>query len=101
MAEMTFQEILLAAQKLNPQQKALLAHSLEAPPPDMGPTRDELIAELETLRASGAFDNVESLRNKYANPTLDALTDAQLSADIHEAATEWEKELDEFFGDDD
>jgi hypothetical protein len=42
------------------------------------------------------FDDVESLRNKYANPALDALTDAQLSADIHEAATEWEKEPDEF-----
>jgi hypothetical protein len=65
----------------------------------MGPTREDLIAELEALRAAGAFNNVESLRNKYANPALDALTDEQLSADIHEAATEWEKELDEFFGD--
>jgi hypothetical protein len=97
--EITFEEILQAAQKLNPQQKALLAQSLEIPPLDMGPTREELIAELEALRAAGAFDHVESLRNKYANPALDALTDAQLSADIHEAATEWEKELDEFFRD--
>ena len=99
MADITFEEILQAAQKLNPQQKALLAQSLDMPPLDMGPTREELIEELETLRAAGAFDNVESLRNKYANPALDALTDEQLSADIHEAATEWEKELDEFFGD--
>jgi len=99
MADITFEEILQAAQKLNPQQKALLAQSLDMPPLDMGPTREELIEELETLRAAGAFDNVESLRNKYANPALNALTDEQLSADIHEAATEWEKELDEFFGD--
>lgn len=99
MADITFEEILQAAQKLNPQQKALLAQSLEIPPLDMGPTREELIAELEALRSAGAFDNVESLRNKYANPMLEALTDEQLSADIHEAATEWEKELDEFFGD--
>ena len=99
MADITFEEILQAAQKLNPQQKALLAQSLDIPPLDMGPTREELIAELEALRAAGAFDNVESLRNKYANPALDALTDEQISADIHEAATEWEKELDEFFGD--
>jgi hypothetical protein len=98
MADITFEEILQAAQKLNPQQKALLIQSLEIPPLDM-PTREELIAELEALRAAGAFDNVESLRNKYANPAFDALTDEQLSADIREAATEWEKELDEFFGD--
>jgi len=99
MADITFEEILQAAQKLNPQQKALLIQSLEIPPVDIGPTREELIAELEALRAAGAFDNVESPRNKYANPALEALTDEQLSADIHEAATEWEKELDEFFGD--
>ena len=99
MADLTFEEILQAVQKLNPKQKALLVQSLETPPLDMGPTRDELIAELEALRVAGAFDDVESLRNKYANPALDDLTDEQLAADIHEAATEWEKELDEFFGD--
>ena len=100
MADITFEEILQAAQKLNPQQKAMLAQSLKITPLDVGPNREELIAELEVLRSVGAFDNVESLRNKYANPALDALTDEQLSADIHETSTEWEKELDEFFGDD-
>lgn len=100
MAEMTFEEILEAAQKLTPQQKALLAQSLELPPPDLGPTREQLIAELEALRAAGAFEGTASLRNKYANPALADMTDEQLLADIHEAATEWEKELDEFFEDD-
>lgn len=99
MADITFEEVLQAAQKLTPQQKVLLAQSLAVPPLDMGPTREELIAELETLRAAGAFNHVESLRNQYANPVLDALTGEQLSAELHEAATEWEKELDEFFGD--
>jgi hypothetical protein len=99
MADITFEEILQAAQKLNPQQRALLAQSLEIPVPDMGPTREELIAELEALQAAGAFNNVESLRNKFANPSFAALTDKQILADIREAATEWEKELDEFFGD--
>lgn len=97
MADITFDEIVQAARKLSPQQKSLLARSLELPPLDIGPTREDLIAELEMLRESGAFDNVESLRNKYANPALSDLTDEQLAADIHEAATEWEKELDEFF----
>jgi hypothetical protein len=44
---------------------------------------------------------VESLRNRYANPALDDLSDEELRATIHEAATEWEKELDEFFSDQD
>ncbi len=101
MADLTFAEILQAVQKLNPQQKALLAKRLDLPPPDLGPTREALIAELAALRAAGAFDHVESLRNRYANPALDALTDEQLSADIHAAATAWEQELDEFFADDD
>lgn len=101
MADITFEEIVQAARKLSPQQKTLLAESLDLPPLDIGPTREELIRELESLRAVGAFNNVESLRNKYANPILYDLTDEQLSADIHEAATEWEKELDEFFGDED
>lgn len=101
MVDITFAEIMQAAQKLNPEQKALLVQSLEMPSLDMGPTREQLIAELDSLRAAGAFDQVESLLNKYANPALDDLTDEQLSADIHEAATAWEQELDEFFGDED
>ena len=100
MTNLTFEEILEAARQLSPRQKALLVQELELLPIDMGPTRDELIVELEALRNAGAFDNVESLRNKYANPTLDALTDEQLAEDIREAATEWEKEMDEFFQDD-
>src|SRR5258707_2654646 len=32
------------------------------------PTREELIGELNDLRAAGAFKNVESLYGKYANP---------------------------------
>ncbi len=97
MADLTFEEILQAAQKLSPTQKALLIESLQAA---SEPTREQLIAELEGLRAVGAFEHVESLRNKYYNPALDDLTDEQLLADIHEIATEWEKEVDEFFGDD-
>jgi hypothetical protein len=68
---------------------------------DIGPTREQLIAELESLRTASDFDHVESLPNKYANFALDDMTNEQLSADIHEAATEWEQELDEFFSDED
>jgi hypothetical protein len=99
MADITFEELIQAVQKLTPQQKALLAQSLNEPSIDLTPTREELLAELEALRKTGAFKRSESLRNRYVNPAVDDLTDEQLSADIHEAATEWEQELDEFFGD--
>jgi len=96
MVDITFEEIMQAAQALTPQQKALLRESL-----DIEPTREQLITELEELRNAGAFKNIESLRNRYANPAVSDLSDEQLSADIHEAATEWEQELNEFFGDED
>lgn len=96
MADITFEELMQAVQKLTPKQKALLAQSLRTPPIDLTPTREELLAEFEALRKSGAFKRVESLRNKYANQAVDDLTDEQLSADIHETATEWEQELGEF-----
>ena len=59
------------------------------------PVRDELIAETEALWVVGAFGEAESLCNKYANPALDDLSDEDLRATLHQAATEWESELDE------
>lgn len=60
------------------------------------PTREELVTELENLRAAGAFDNVESLYGKYANPSVPAMTEDEFHADLHAIATEWEQELDDF-----
>ena len=39
--------------------------------------------------------------NAYYSPEVESLTAEQLLADLHEIATEWEQELDEFFGDGD
>jgi hypothetical protein len=94
-ANITFKELVEAASKLPPAQKAALVQTLQVPT-NSNPTREQLIAEMEALRAAGAFDQVVSLRNKYANPSLHDVSDAELRATIHEAATEWEKELDEF-----
>jgi hypothetical protein len=96
MATLTFAEIVAAASKLSPGQKAALAHTLQVSA-NRSPTRKELIAELEVLRAAGAFEDVQSLRDKFANPALDNISDEDLRATIHEVATEWEKELDELF----
>ncbi len=62
-------------------------------------TRESLLAEHARLKASGAFDRVESLADRYAQPGLN-LTEEQLNADLREIRTEWEKEIDEFFSGD-
>lgn len=97
MVDITFEEIMQAVKTLTPEQKLRLKQALETS--DAEPTRASLIAELEARRAAGAFEHVESLRNRYANPALDDVTDSELLTTIHDAATEWEQELDEFFSD--
>jgi len=58
-----------------------------------------LLAKLDQLRSEGAFDGVESLRNKYADPPLE-LSDSELRASIRESSQEWEQDLDDLFDDD-
>jgi hypothetical protein len=60
------------------------------------PTREELIQELNDLRAAGAFENLESLYGKYANSNTPELSEEDFHADLNVIATEWEQELDEF-----
>jgi len=98
MADITFDDIVHAVQNLTPEQKRILKQTLDASLADIEPTRENLLAEHARLRAAGAFDHVESLRNYYA-PTSSDLNDEQLSALIHDTVTEWEQELDEFFRD--
>jgi hypothetical protein len=99
MVDLTFDQLLQAVQRLTDEQKAILRDQLweETHTPV---SRESLIAELQALRASGAFENVESLRNAFYTPAMESLTTEQLLADLHRIATEWEQELDEFFGDD-
>lgn len=93
------QAIKLVDQLSAAERTALIAYArstlptLESPPL----TREMLLAGHQALLAAGAFENVESLRNKYARPDLDLSFEA-LQAILHEAATEWEQEPDEFFG---
>lgn len=76
--------------KMKPKEvKANAAHLQdESATPDL--TRQQLIAELDALRAAGAFDRVDSLRDQYANPALKTVSDQQLRAAIREAATEYQ-----------
>ena len=60
------------------------------------PTREELIEELDNLRAAGKFDNVVSFYGKFANPNAPEMSEEDFHAQLHAIATEWEQELDDF-----
>ena len=94
----TFEQVYELAEQLKEEEQAALAEKLLAKRPRKFTgrvTREILLAEHERLKAAGAFENVESLYGKYANPAID-LGPEELDAILYEAATEWEKELDEF-----
>jgi len=92
--EMTFEQVLKAALSLRPEQKAVLVKTRQVTPSaSADPTRAQLIAELEALRAAGAFKHVTSLRNPYPTPSLKTVNNKQLLAAIHETANEWEADL--------
>jgi hypothetical protein len=93
----TFDDVLAAARKLTPEEKALLVRSLQVPAPEGGLTREQVLAEFESRKAAGAFQHVESLRGKFAHPGLD-LSFEDIQAMTHEVATDWEREMDESDG---
>jgi hypothetical protein len=99
MADITFEELMQAAQKLPPEKKAVLIHSLQYDTEPVSLTREQAIAELESLRAAGAFVGVESLMGKYSRPGLN-VSDEELNAYLHEIGTEWEHELDDLINGD-
>ena len=93
MMDMTYEQVVKAVHKLRPEQKAALVKTIEIDPVVGGITRAQLIAESEALRVLGAFDRMESLRNRFASPTLAYVTDQQLLSAIHEFSVEWEADL--------
>lgn len=99
MAAVTLEYVVELAAQLTPADQEALATWLQSKPRiqrDMGVTREQLLAKHARLLAEGAFDDVESLRNKYARPGLDISPEA-LDAYLREIGTEWEEELDELF----
>lgn len=94
MIEMTYEQVIQAVQLLHPEQKAALVKTIEwEGRAGAGVTRAQLLAESEALRALGAFDRPDSLRNRFASPSIAYVTDHQLLSVIHEAAVEWEVDL--------
>ena len=88
-------QIVQLAEKLTPIERMVLIQRLE---PDEAPlTREQAIAELEMLRAAGAFDQVESMRGKYARPDLN-ISDDELNTYLREIGREWEQDIDQLIG---
>jgi hypothetical protein len=102
MVAVTFDQVMRLAEQLSPNEQLALAQRLLtmaiASPTD-SITLQAIQAEHGRRLAAGDFENVESLRNKYAKPDSD-LSDEELRAGIREFATEWEQEFDEFDGGD-
>ena len=98
MSTATLEKVLELAKQLSQEEQLVLLRRLQAKVPrgDTRITLQQLIAEHDALVASGAFDHVESLAGRFGPPRPD-ISEEALRATIHEAATEWEKELDEFY----
>lgn len=98
----TFEQVYMLAEQLKEEEQAALAEKLLAKRPRKFTgqvTREMLLAEHERLKAAGAFENVESLRGKYANPAVD-VSEEELNEYLIQVGREWEEEIDELIDDD-
>ena len=101
MSDVTFEDVFAMAKQLEPAKRLLLAMRLEESVPTTeraDARREALSAELDQLRAAGAFDHVESLYGKYAPPAsaVNSTWEAdELMTYLHQISTEWEAEMDE------
>lgn len=103
MAAVTLEEVLALAEQLSPEEQmqltARLQHRARGQYLDTGGelTIEAINAYREELKAAGAFNKVPSLAGMAGPPRLD-ISFEELQATIREASTEWEQEIDEFFG---
>lgn len=97
MVTLTFTELVKAAHQLSHAEKVALLRTLqpEVAIEETGLTREQAIAELEALRAAGAFEHIDSMRGKYARPDLAEVSDEELNAYLRAIGTDWEEELDD------
>lgn len=90
---LTFEQVVRAVHRWRPEQRAALVTTLQTDEAASELTREQLIAELDALRATEAFGNIDSLRDQYPSPALWDVTDEELRAVIREAATEYKTDL--------
>jgi hypothetical protein len=99
MGKLSFEDVVRAARELPDAQKAALMMTLRMEvAPSMRLTREQLVAELAALRAAGAFGERESVSGTFARPGAQYVADEVLFGAIHEAATQYEEDMDELNG---
>lgn len=91
MADITFEELIQAVDKLSPAQKTVLRQHLQ---PNIPFSLEDELAELATLRRAGAFEGGEDLFGKYARPDIE-VSEEELNTYLREIGRAWEQELDE------
>ena len=93
------EDVMKLAEQLNSEEQNLLIQRLQVKQRELDATaalsRDELMQRLENLRQMPPKAE-NSLLGKYAKPELPELSEAELHAQLHEIASEWEQELNEF-----
>jgi hypothetical protein len=101
MSTMSFDQIVRAAQQLTPQERdeliARLRGGSESSSERCALLRGEIVAEFERRKAAGAFNNLESLKGKFARPGNHADAD-EMEAYLRGLSTEWEEDLDDLTG---
>jgi hypothetical protein len=105
MSNIIFEQVVRLVDQLSiEERRRLVEHIQEETPfvrqPRAHVTRESLLAEHARRKADGAFENVESLRNKFSSSALDNVTDEEIHEYLRQASTEWEEEIDEFFNPD-
>jgi hypothetical protein len=84
MSDVTYEQVVQLVDQLNPEDRLRLIQHIQGQTTltsHQRITREMLITELEQLRAEGAFEKVDSLRNRYASPALN-ISDDELRAGI-------------------
>ncbi len=101
MSVLAYDEILEQVDHLKPaEQKALMAHLQAKWKSSARVTRELIVAEMAQKRAAGAYENVESLRNKYANEDFENVTGEEIREYLTQLSREWEAKIDRYFTED-
>lgn len=90
---MEYEYVLQLAYQLTPEDRRRLVDALQS-------ERERILAEFKRRREAGENATDSLYFGKYANPAVD-LSYEELEATIHEAANEWEDEIDEYASSDD
>jgi hypothetical protein len=100
MSTLSFDQVLQAAEQLTPQeQDALIAHLRArggASPSERDiALREKIKAEFARRKAAGAFDNLESLKGKFARPGALPPDADEVESYLRSLSSEWEEDLDD------